>query len=534
MARLRHAAPLPPERADPSLRRQVTRSGQILVMFAMSTGLLFGILAIVVDVGNLWNASLHVQHAAEAAALAGVPYMPGDFPTASSKAQAEAAKNGYSTATGATVTASINIESNRRLDVTVSQNSQTYFLRIVGISTVRVTRVATGEYTLPVPMGSPLSNYGDNSGFFWAAAEAQGTNRSAGDAYGTYYNPNPTQNNQYDANGYQYAIEVPAGAGSTNVDLYDPTFCAVDDQKGTGDHWINWDLSGWPAVSTYYTLWSDPASTPLDYSDDVVVTASGTLFENKRQVDKSGPGGPVASPALRENSASWSTPYSGFANLPDCTSDLYHNKWWTLATVTTPGTYRLQVTTTNAVNVNDQKGTSAENMWALRAVSTDPTYKAYVYGLGKMVIYANVANGTTLFYLGRIEAVHAGKTMVIQLFDPGDASGNSSIEVLKPTSSGYTPATFSYTADSTATGSKSGTNVTSLRTTISGTGQYNNSWVTLTIPLPKTYTAPLPPGEPAGTLGGWWKIRYSFDNITTDTTTWQASIRGNPVHLVLP
>ena len=192
------------------------------------------------------------------------------------------------------------------------------------------------------------------------------------------------------------------------------------------------------------------------------------------------------------------------------------------------------MTTTNPVNVNDQKGASAENMWALRAVSSDPTYKAYVYGLGKMVIYANVANGTTLFYLGRIEAVHAGKTMVVQLFDPGDASGNSSIEVLKPTTTGYTPATFSYTADSNATGSKSGSNVTSLKTTISGVSQYNNSWVTLTIPLPKTYTAPLPPGEPAGTLGGWWKIRYSFDSTTTDTTTWQVSIRGNPVHLVLP
>ena len=63
-------------------------------------------------------------------------------------------------------------------------------------------------------------------------------------------------------------------------------------------------------------------------------------------------------------------------------------------------------------------------------------------------------NGTTLFYLGRIEAVHAGKTMVIQLFDPGDASGNSSIQILQPTSPGYTPATFSYTADSNATGSR--------------------------------------------------------------------------------
>lgn len=506
-------------------RRGRTRSaGQILVMFAAGIPLFFAVMAVVIDIGSFWNSSIHVQLAAEAAALAGVPYMPGDFPTAASTARLEAAKNGFSSASGATVTPAVNTESDRRLDVTVSADFGTYFLRIFGMGSVRITRTATAEYTLPVPMGSPLSAYGDNTGFFWAAAETRGANRSYGDAFGTYYNPSPTLNNQHDPNGYQYGIDIPAGAGATSIDLYDPTFCAVGDQKGTGDHWIPWNASGWPATSIYYTLWSDPASTPLDYSDDVVVASSGTLFEAKRQVDKS--------VTYRDPNAAW--PTSPYFSLPDCTSDPYHNHWWTLASITTPGSYRLQATTTNAANPADQLGTSAENMWSLRAVATNPTYRPYVYGLGRMVIYANVANGTTLFYLGRIEAVHAGKTMVIQLFDPGDASGNSQIEILKPTTTGYTPATFSYTADSNAAGSKSGTNVNRLLTTINGAGQYNNSWVTLTVALPKTYTAPLPPGEPAGTLGGWWKIRYTFDSTTTDTTTWQVSIRGNPVHLVQP
>ncbi len=495
-------------------------------MFAAGLPLFLMVMAIVIDVGSLWNASIHVQLAAEAAALAGVPYMPGDFSTASSTARAEAAKNGYVVATGTTVNPRVNAESDRRLDVTISRNVGTYFLRLIGMNTVQVTRTATAEYTLPVPMGSPLSVYGDNSGKFWAAAESQGANRSYGDAFGTYYNPSPTLNNQYTPDGYMYAIDVPVGAGATSIDLYDPTFCAVDDQKGTGDHWIPWNQSGWPAVSIYYTLWSDPAQTPLDYSDDVQVASSGNLFESKRQVDKS--------TTYRDTGASWSTPYSGYAALPDCTSDAYHNKWWTLTTVTTPGAYRLQVNMTNLANPNDQKNTSAENMWSLRAVPTNATYRPFVYGLGRMIIYANVTNGTTLFYLGRIEAVHAGKTMVIQLFDPGDASGNSSIEILQPTTSGYSPIKFSYTADSNASGSKKGTNVSSIKTTISGSAQYNNSWVTITVPLPKTYAAPLPPGEPAGTLGGWWKIRYTFDSTTTDTTTWQVSIRGNPVHLVQP
>jgi hypothetical protein len=205
-----------------------------------------------------------------------------------------------------------------------------------------------------------------------------------------------------------------------------------------------------------------------------------------------------------------------------------------MATVVTPGTYRLQVTTTDAANPNDQLNTSASNKFGVRAVSTDPVHKARVYGLGKVAIYANLTNGVSRFYLARIEAVHAGKTMVVELFDPGDANGTASIQVLKPTSTGYTPATFSYTADANATGSRSGTNVTSITTVQSGTSRYNNSWLTLTIPLPKTYDAPLPPGEPAGTQGGWWKIAYTFNSTATDSTTWRVSIRGNPVHLVLP
>ena len=103
---------------------------------------------------------------------------------------------------------------------------------------------------------------------------SQGANRSYGDAYGTYYNPNPTLNNQYDYRGYQYTIDVPVGAGATNVDLYDPTFCAVDDNKGTGDHWI--DGADYRACRPTTRSGPTPPTTPLDYTDDVQVATSGT------------------------------------------------------------------------------------------------------------------------------------------------------------------------------------------------------------------------------------------------------------------
>ena len=361
------------------------------------------------------------------------------------------------------------------------------------MNTVQVSRSATAEYTLPVPMGSPLGGYGDNSGYFWAAAMSQGANRNYGDAYGTYFNPSPTLNNQYDAQGYQYAIEVPVGAGATNVDLYDPAFCAGVHQRArrpldpVEPEWLT-------RVSVYFILWSDPAATPLDHSDDVRSPRSGTLSRIAASADKS--------VTLREGSAAW--PGHAFWSLPDCTADPNHNAWWTLATLTSPGTYRLQVHHDEPAQHQRADGNERGEQWALRAVPTDPAHKPRVYGLGKMVIYANVANGTTLlFYLGRIEAVHAGKTMVIQLFNPGDASGDS--EHRGPPAHGHRllPHQVQLHRGLNATGSKSGTNVLNLPTTINGTSQYNNSWVTITVRLPKTYVAPLRlESQPERSAGG--------------------------------
>ena len=50
--------------------------------------------------------------------------------------------------------------------------------------------------------------------------------------------------------------------------------------------------------------------------------------------------------------------------------------------------------------------------------------KPRVYGGGKMAAYNNLEAGSQTFYLAQIDKVHAGKTMVIELFDPGDVSGN--------------------------------------------------------------------------------------------------------------
>ena len=299
--------------------------GQVLVIFVFALGALFAILALVIDVGNIWNNSLHVQQAAEAAAMAGVPSMPGDFPTAS----VEGDRRGPAERLLGRRWRDGDAGAQRRVEPPPGRDDLP-LLRHVLPADPR-DRHGAGH-----PHGDRRVHPAGADG-----QPAQRVRRQLRELLGGGREPGrriertatptaptttrtPTLNNQYDYRGYQYAIEVPVGAGATNIDLYDPTFCAVDANKGTGDHWIPWNQATWPAVSTYYTLWSDPAETPLDYTDDVQVASTGNLFENKRQVDKSA--------TYRDTNASWSTPYSGLAALPDCTADAYHNKWWTFTT----------------------------------------------------------------------------------------------------------------------------------------------------------------------------------------------------------
>ncbi len=152
-------------------------------------------------------------------------------------------------------------------------------------------------------------------------------------------------------------------------------------------------------------------------------------------------------------------------------------------------------------------------------------------------------NATSEFYLAQIDDVHAGKTVVISLWDPGDTGSlTGQISIRIPSSSGYTSATLNWssakgTTNSNASSCNSLTGTGTSISTHSGSSQrFNGCWVTIEIPIPTNYsTVTAPPGEAEP---GWWKIRYVMSGSSSDTsldvTTWQVSIRGNPVHLVLP
>ncbi len=559
--RIRTFVGLDPLSEKAGVRSLLKQTGQVVVIFALMLTVLIGLMGIAIDTTYAWRESLRVQRASDAAALAGVVYMPGNDGGALAKdtATKEANKNGLTIVDPTTISFP-KADNPRELDVTITTPVPTFFSRIFGINSFTVSRSSKSVYVTPVPMGSPLAYFGtyqlcskadacaaqstavagggtlgvsiSSQGFF-GAIEGQGSNKSTGDAYATNYDGKPTINGQYTSDGYLYVVEGGSAGGS--VYLFDPMFCATvsksSGHSGVGDHWL-----GTPtAVSTYYIL-KDTFNTPLATKG---WKETARLVEtDQNTVDM----GPTYGNNSTTNFAGYSD--SGVPTAPtDCQntvvgSNSHHNQWVLLGAVAANETYSLQVTTTDPSSPNANLSQNFENMFSIAV-----TGGGRVYGSGAMVTYANVDSGSQDFYLAQIDrSAGAGKTIEIDLFDVGDVGAASWVQLLPDGSPAWQPVSFSYTADANGGNRHSAPGGTTCLQAFGGSGTappgcgekatsggqfYQNSWVKIMITLPTTYgdaSHPL-------TQNGWWKIRYTVSK-GNDTTTWQVSILGNPVHLI--
>ena len=322
-------------------------------------------------------------------------------------------------------------------------------------------------------------------------------------------------------------------------------------RAGTGDEWTtNMNGTNPQPVSTWFNLYHQQG-TPFLLTDDTLVWESGSRFEAMKQNDKSGRLG-SGQPQYDTDSTVTRCDRTTDAN------NIYHLKWWQIPVTLPAGQYRLQVTTTKMVtssgggtvvlDANANSAVGAANRFGLEVTSASGSPR--VYGGGRMAAYANVQSGRQTFYLAQIDrASGAGKTVLIDLYDPGDVGGGAWLEILNPDNNSYTPVRFSFTSTSKAgAAGESGTNVTCVETNYptgpppggvpagcptvyNGSGSHFDAhWLRIVIPLPATYGSSglTPAGE---SQPGWWKIRYTVGG-GNDTTTWQVTIRGNPVHLI--
>lgn len=531
--------------------------GQILALFALMLFVFVGMVAVVIDVSWLWASGLKVQRASDAAALAGVVHLPGNAAGAYQAAREEATKNGYTGGSGTTVSAQQDSTNARRLVVTINTQVETFFAKLFGINTFQISRTSKAEYALPVPMGSPQNYYGvmvmrtpgsttttqvvssDGSTRlasqgFWGTAISQGADKIDGDPFLAKWDPvSPARNSEYaPADYHNYVVELAPNTVGGSVWIFDAPFCATDGRSGTGDRW----LSNMQPVSTFYSLF-DTNGTPADFSDDTALAGSGTLFRGVRAAD-SDLGASVYPLLGADECRAGTTSNSGDPRY-------WHNRWWPLASGLSAGaagrTLRVHVTTTDSSSPGDQDATDAHNNFAIEARAT-VGLTPRVYGLGAMGAYFAVqGGGSSEFFMAQIDAVHAGKTMVIELWDPGDTNNlQGSLQILRPTPLGYQPATFLWRSDlasasnrASACNNQGSWSTTSVTTNSGGTNHFNGCWLTITIPLDATYDAPTPPTVPGP---GWWKIRYNMSGLTSQTsndlTAWRVSLVGSPVHLV--
>jgi hypothetical protein len=368
---------------------------------------------------------------------------------------------------------------------------------------------------------------------FWATMNTEGAANVNGDAFQPYYDTvGGATNPAYDATTYyNYAVEMPAGTTNGSVYVYDPVFCATAVNKGTADRWFSGSGS---SVSSFFELY-DTKGTLYDMTDDgAPVATSGGLFRNVSASDDT-MGGPATGGSITQCRTNTDGPYGDGRD--------YHDNWYLLASGLTGGAnghiYRIHTTSTDPANAAAQRGTDGENSYALFGSATGGTPK--IYGLGAMQMFTPLsAAGSAVqseFYLAQIDAVHAGKTVELQLWDPGDTNPlSASVEVLVPNAVSWSPATFDWVAAKGTTNANAancdvlagGTNVTSVQTNVGATnGTFNGCWLTLEIPIPSGYVAD---------QSGWWKIRYTMNGTGTsnDVTTWTVRIKGNPVHLIVP
>src|SRR4051795_5101566 len=153
-------------------REREDEGGIVLVWFALALTVMLLASAFAVDVGGWYKRSQELQKAADAAAMAGVSYLPVVVPADLTNAQnaalaaitANGIKYGFANGTAApggdpniSVTVAVAAGSTRQLQVTIVDNAVPQYFSKLAFSGMKETRTAVAEIIPTAPLGSPLN-----------------------------------------------------------------------------------------------------------------------------------------------------------------------------------------------------------------------------------------------------------------------------------------------------------------------------------------------------------------------------------------
>lgn len=465
--------------------------GVTIIMTALLLIPLMAFTGFAVDTGAWYARAAHMQRAADAAALAGAARMP-DFVAAKTEAIATAKKNGF--VAGDNITMQVVALGEYKIRVEIGDTDVARYFSAVFMGNMRINRIAIAEFVLPVPLGSPENYFGNNPVLpppggqpgLWGDIHGPKSDNFNGDRYGagcrSAMGCTPANNAEYRPF-YYYAVDVPAGAGTVNVQVYDAgMYKKASQTTDTGD----WRYLSTGFMHTDWTFLYDNLNTLLDYSDATPMPGcSFSIDENAQRAT-------------------------------------YESKWVSLCTFTPTkaGRYWIKVQTSG--------DGAAGNRYSLQATSTGN--KVRISGFQNMAMFNNNIAVNPNFYLAEVASIHSGKTFIVNLFDPGEIGvPNAKMKILDPSGSTANQCKVSVFTDPANQGSlETTTNLSpcSITTTNSSSqGLFNGKLLKIEIKLPTTYACGF----------CWWKVNYDMGGASgtpNDVTTWSAAIKGDPVHLI--
>lgn len=396
--------------------------------------------ALATDVGGWTVQANKTQNAADAAALAAAAFLP-EFDDAKTAALEVAAKNGFVDGVD-DVVIDVSFPDSTTARVTITDDSELFFGSVVINDAPEISRWADARTVTPVHMGSPSNVFGFGplsvSGLsqvagYWVLENNDCQVAHYGDLKAAQYDAAPfcgalgsTTRTEWKGRtegrdgGYFFVVEVPPGVTSpSQLHIFDPGICP---RIRTGGVDLKPPDGGTTDID--FRMWSSNG-TPLLTTDDYPVTGlTGTDADGWLEADacpEDDPAWPTDVKDWTDTRVGWTpTPFVFPANTTGDTERWFIQTRSELVGASATGTwnhYAFWVRPTAGPEVCTSIGSTncptigAEDWVALRATGA--------------------AKGQPMnLYLGRVLPEHAGKTMQVRIWDPGE--GMHDLQVLDP------------------------------------------------------------------------------------------------------
>ena len=575
--------------------RRRSERGYVLAVSAMVMVPLLIVAGFAVDLGGNYVQASKIQRAADAAALAGVVWLP-DFAKAQTVALNAASRNGFAAGNPTGTSLTVTQVNTRQLKVSITTPAtQLLAGKLLNISH-NITRSATAEFLSPIPMGSPLASLANDPESaaappqIWLNQSGPGSNKTNGDRFSsglcTAINSgwmsgctSNTVASQTNANldlsntGYSYIAHVDALHGTPlKFQVFDPAFVYTDDTCGTNaptaaqittlktkfaaapyndakaaqrydwtsDNYCPGDqtINGKSDITTTYIVRA-PDTTSQDLTDNPAICAisfspyTGSIYN--RLINGSGN-------VITTNSG-------GLENMPFYK---FFRQWTDICSVASPvvGDYVIQVTTTASQSSPNFSTTASLTPGGGGAGSLETRDMSIATG-GHNRYALRTGWGSSM--TGTDLGVYGGGRLPIYV-NQNTSSANFYLARIESQYAGMTMGlTFFDIADTAGTASMQvippteygstfptsqckfildgATTSVVSNTACQITGLTSSSYDGRNVDLKLTLPTDYTCNDTAAN-GCWLKVILNFTGTPADTTTWSAVLQGDPVRLV--